>query len=221
MKTIEAELIIFDLDGTLIDSSSDVAYAANRTLKSMGYGGFDVERIKEDVGWGVKVLLERLMPQELPERIMEARRCFLGFYGEHLVVDTYLYPGVEETITRFAALGKKMAIVTNKPEALTLRLLDTMKIGGTSLRRYFPVVVGGDTLAVRKPSPEPVQAAITAAGGAQDAAVMVGDSPVDAEAGRGAGVFTIGVTYGFRGRHELTGFDMLLDRFSDLATVIK
>lgn len=221
MTTIKADIIIFDLDGTLIDSSSDIAYAANRTLERMGYDGFDIERIKEDIGWGVKVLLERLMPQEPPERIMEARRSFLEFYGEHLVVDTYLYPGVAETITQFARLGKKMAIVTNKPEGLTLRLLDEMKIGETNLRQYFPVVIGGDTLAVRKPSPEPVDAAIKATGGSIETAVMVGDSPVDAEAGKGAGIFTIGVTYGFRGRDELTGFDMLLDRFSDLKDVIR
>ncbi|OGQ55929.1 MAG: hypothetical protein A3J24_01120 [Deltaproteobacteria bacterium RIFCSPLOWO2_02_FULL_53_8] len=221
MKTIKAELIIFDLDGTLIDSSSDIAYAANRTLERMGYVKFDIEHIKENIGWGVKVLLERLMPQEPPERILEARRSFLEFYGSHLVVDTYLYSGVAETITRFAELGKKMAIVTNKPEGLTLRLLDEMKIGGASMRRYFPVVVGGDTLVVRKPSPEPIQAAIKAAGGAQGSSVMVGDSPIDAEAGHAAGIFTIGVTYGFRGQDELTGFDILLDRFSGLKDVIE
>lgn len=216
MKTIAADLIIFDLDGTLVDSSHDIAHAANRTLELMGYIGLDIERIKADIGWGVKVLLERLMPSEPPERIALARRSFLEFYGERLVKETTLYPGVRETLDGFAALGKKMAIVTNKPETLTRRLLDEM-----DLSRYFRAVVGGDTLAVRKPSPEPVQAAIKAAGGANEAAVMVGDSPVDAEAGLGAGIFTIGVTYGYRGKEELTGFDILLDSFSELKDVIR
>lgn len=221
MKTIKAEVIIFDLDGTLIDSSSDIAHAANRTLERMGYDTRDVERIKEDIGWGVKVLLERLMPLEPPERISEARRLFLEYYGGRLVVDTHLYPGVEETLTQFAKAGKKMAIVTNKPESLTLRLLDEMRLGDASLRQYFPVVVGGDTLANRKPSPEPVQAAMKATGATTQTAVMIGDSPIDAEAGRAAGIFTIGLTYGFRGKDELTGFNLLLDRFSDLKDVIK
>jgi len=216
VRIIAADLILFDLDGTLVDSSHDIAHAANHTLEHMGYARRDIEAIKADIGWGVKVLLERLMPDEPPERINHARRSFLDFYGERLVVETVLYPGVRQTLDGFVAAGKKMAVVTNKPEALSRRLLDEL-----DLSRYFKAVVGGDTLTVRKPSPEPVRTAIQAAGGVKESAVMVGDSPVDAEAGAGAGVATIGVTYGYRGREELTGFDILLDGFSELKDVIK
>ncbi|MBI5562503.1 MAG: HAD-IA family hydrolase [Deltaproteobacteria bacterium] len=216
MKSIEAGFIIFDLDGTLIDSSSDIAWAANRTLEVMGYPALDVGRIKEDIGWGVKTLLERLMPGETAERIAGARMLFLEFYGSHLVVETHLYPGVADTIRRLCAMGKLMAVVTNKPETLTLRILEEV-----GLKAYLPYVVGGDTLPTRKPSPEPVEAVIRAAGMTKAVSVIVGDSPMDAEAGRAAGISAIGVTYGFRGVRELTGFDALVDAFAELKDVIR
>lgn len=216
MKTIEAGLIIFDLDGTLMDSSVDIAWAANRTLERMGYASLGVERIKEDIGWGVKTLLERLMPLEPPDRISAARADFLEFYGRHLVVDTYLYPEVEETLRHFSSIAKRMAVVTNKPETLSRRALQETGIAG-----YFASVVGGDSLPTRKPSPEPIEAVIKAAGARKTDVVMVGDSPMDAEAAKAAGIAVVGVTYGFRGRHELTGFDMLVDRFGELKFLIK
>lgn len=216
MKTIEAGLIIFDLDGTLIDSSADIAWAANRTLERMGYEPFGVERIKEDIGWGVRTLLERLMPLEPPDRISAARADFLEFYGKHLVVDTYLYPEVEDTLRYFSSIAKRMAVVTNKPETLSRRALQELGIAV-----YFASVVGGDSLPTRKPSPEPVEAVIKAARARKTDVVMVGDSPIDAEAAKAAGIAVIGVTYGFRGIEELTGFDMLVDRFGELKFLIK
>lgn len=213
-----AELIIFDLDGTLIDSSRDIAWSANETLKAMGRAQMEPRKIIAAIGWGVTMLLEQLMPGEGPETIGRAREKFLGFYGAHLTVDTTVYPGVIETVGHFAGLGKKMAVVTNKPEALAIRALE--KLG---FDEYFVMVVGGDTLEERKPSPAPLLKVMEELGKAPSRTVMVGDSPVDSEAGIKAGVRTIAVTYGFRPVSELqgAGFTAMVGSFPELKELIK
>lgn len=216
-KEIGADLIIFDLDGTLIDSSEDIAWATNKTLNAFGYAGLGIEAIKENVGWGVKSLLEKLMPDALPERITEARDRFLYFYGKHLVVKTYVYPGVEDTLRHFKSLDKLMAVVTNKPEGLAERILKELGLSG-----YFMSVVGGDSFSNRKPHPEPVEKVLGLSGMKPEKAVIVGDSPIDCETGKRAGTSTIGVTYGFRGKLELEEAccDVIIDSFSELKNVV-
>lgn len=210
---LRGDLVIFDLDGTLIDSSRDIAWSANMVLYSMGYDRLDMEVIKESIGWGVKNLLEKLMPEETPESIDAARLKFLAFYGGHLVVETTIYPGVVEIMEYLKAGGRKMAIVTNKPHALSVAILDELR-----LSRYFSAVLGGDSLPNRKPHPEPVMKVLSLLGVAPSASVIVGDSPVDCEAGRSARVGTVGVTYGFRGREELegAGCDFIIDSILEL-----
>jgi len=217
MNGITADLIIFDLDGTLIDSSQDIAWCANRTLESMGYTGKDPAEIVGHIGWGVKPLLEKLMPEESPERITEARLKFLAVYGEHLVVETTLYPGVVDVLDQFTRAGKKLAVVTNKPEGLAAGILEVMKLDG-----YFRLVLGGDSLPNRKPHPEPIEKAIKELGASPDRTIVVGDSPVDCEAAKGAGAYAIGAAYGFRGKDELVaaGCDIIIDDFSSLKSVI-
>lgn len=217
-STIDAGLIIFDLDGTLIDSSTDIARAANMTLRAIGYVEQDMESIKGNIGWGVKVLLERLMPREGPGRIEEARRKFLDFYGESLVVDTTPYPGVRKTLNHFKEMGKTMAVVTNKPVRFAERILEALDLGG-----FFVMVIGGDSFTYRKPHPEPIEKVVSALGAAPDKTVLIGDSPIDCEAGRGAGVNIVGVSYGFRGTQDLrlAGCSIIVDEFQDLMDVIR
>jgi phosphoglycolate phosphatase len=217
MNGITADLIIFDLDGTLIDSSQDIAWCANRTLEAMGYGAKNPSEIVGHIGWGVKPLLEKLMPDETPEKITEARLKFLEIYGEHLVVETTLYPGVVEVLERFSSQGKKLAVVTNKPEGLAAGILEVLKLNG-----YFRLLLGGDSLPNRKPHPEPIEKAIKELGSAPDRTIVVGDSPVDCEAAKGAGAYAIGAAYGFRGRGELVaaGCDIIIDDFASLKSVI-
>ncbi len=210
---LQTDLIIFDLDGTLIDSSEDIAWAANRTLEAFGYGRRPIPAIKEHIGWGVKPLLEKLMPDEGAETITEARERFLEFYGDHLLVDTVMYQGVEETLRHFTGLDKLMAIITNKPVGLTKRILDDLGIAP-----HFKMVLGGDSLVNKKPHPEPVEKTLKVLGVEPSRTVIVGDSPVDCEAGKAAGTNTIGVSYGFRGRRELldAGCGLIIDRFPEL-----
>ena len=215
---MDSELIIFDLDGTLIDSSDDIAWAANMTLVYMGYNEMDLDAIKEGIGWGVKTLLQKLMPQEGPERIDDARVKFLEYYWDHLTVNTILYPGVRETIDYFKDHDKKMAIVTNKPIKFTEKILNEL-----ALKDFFLMVLGGDSLMNRKPDPEPVEKVISTLGVTKGKTVFVGDSKVDGETGKRAGIFTIGVEYGFSGRKELeeAGFDIIISEFPELTRILK
>lgn len=213
----KTELIIFDLDGTLIDSSDDIAWAANKTLLYMGKSEREIEVIKENIGWGVKVLIERLMPGEDERRIRTARGKFLEYYWEHLNVKTFLYPGVLDTLKYLKGIDKILAIVTNKQIKYTERIIEELAI-----KNLFDMVLGGDSLTNRKPHPEPVEKIIAALAVQKEMAVFVGDSPVDCEAGKGAGIFTIGVEYGFRDKEDLisAGFDLLIKEFSELRDII-
>lgn len=213
----KADLVIFDLDGTLIDSSDDIAWAANKSLAFMGYGEKDTEVIKESIGWGVKTLLERLMPGEGEEGIHTARGKFIEYYWEHLNVKTTLYPGVLDTLKYLKGVNKKMAIVTNKQIKFSEKILEELAI-----REMFDMVLGGDSLANRKPHPEPVENVISTLSADKEKTVIVGDSPADCEAGKGAGIFTIGVEYGFRHKSDLiaAGFDILIKDIAELKEII-
>lgn len=218
MQGRETELILFDLDGTLIDSSEDIAWAANKTLLCMGYKEQGPEAVKEGIGWGVKTLLERLMPDEGAERIREARERFLEYYWDHLNVKTFLYPGVLETLDHFKRLNKKMAVVTNKPIRFTERLLEEL-----ALKEFFMMALGGDSLPNRKPHPEPVEKVIGVLSAQRERTVFVGDSPIDCESGKRAGIATIGVMYGFRATEELeqAGFDLLIKNLTELKDILR
>lgn len=217
-KKMDAELIVFDLDGTLIDSSRDIAWSANETLRAMGYPEKDPDTIVDAIGWGVKTLLERLMPGEGPEGVRRARVKFLELYGGHLTVDTAPYPGVMDTVGHFKGLGKKMAVVTNKPEGLARRVIDELGLGA-----YFLMLIGGDTLPVRKPDPEPLLRVVRELCSDAASTVMVGDSPIDCETGHNAGIRTIAVSYGFRSSRELedAGCHAMVGSFPELREIIR
>lgn len=227
---LKKDLLIFDLDGTLIDSSLDIARAANMTLKDLGYPTETAEHIKNHIGWGVVPLLKGLMPALKDEddiSIKKARDVFLAHYAEHLIIDTVFYPGVLEALRDFKAMGKTLAIVTNKPMALTERIVEEL-----ALTELFAMVVGGDTYANKKPHPEPIERVIEALGFEPSQVVFIGDSAVDVEAakrvslsasaGATGGVEVIGAVYGFRSAKELrgSGCEILVDSFSELACII-
>ncbi len=214
---MDKELIIFDLDGTLIDSSSDIAWVTNRLLSETGRDEMDEDDIKACIGWGVKMLLEQVMPGESPEAIDKARLRFLQIYDHHLVVDTTLYEGVLDALRIFKEKGKTLAIVSNKPVRLTEDILCEFGI-----REHFGCVLGGDSMKVRKPSPEPLIHVMKELSCTPEASVMVGDSPVDCEAGKAAGTATIGALYGFRPEEELrrAAPDILVKDFNELTRIL-
>ncbi len=215
---VKVDLIIFDLDGTLIDSSSDIIWSANKTLLYMGYRERRPEEIKKCIGWGVKRLLEQLMPEEDEDAIEGARNKFLEYYWDHLTVETILYPGVRETMEFLRSRNKKIALVTNKPLRFTERILQDL-----SISPFFSIIIGGDSLPNRKPHPEPALKVLETLNVSPPEGMMVGDSPVDCETGRGAGMKTVGVTYGFRDRETLiqAGFDFIIDDLRMLIDIIQ
>jgi len=210
---MEKQLFVFDLDGTLIDSSGDIAVAANRTLESFGCLPMPKEAIKDDIGWGVNMLLKKLMPGIDGLDLDEARKRFLAFYGEGLIVETRLYPGVMDTLLILRKKGKKMAILTNKPEALSRRIIKAF-----SLCDVFFNITGGDTFLERKPHPAPLLRIMEEATTAPSETVFVGDSPIDCRTGSAAGVLTVGVSYGFRPVEELktNDCDIIISKFECL-----
>jgi len=213
---MERELFVFDLDGTLIDSSGDIAHAANRVLESYGREPMEKEAIKEKIGWGVNMLLAQLMPGLDEARLQEARSRFLAYYGERLMVETRLYEGVRETLLAFRQRGRRMAVLTNKPEGLSRRIIAEL-----DLEDLFLDIVGGDTFAERKPDPTPLIHIMREAGAGPGATVIVGDSPIDCETGRRAGTFTVGVSYGFRHVEELreASCGTIIDEFRALGEI--
>jgi phosphoglycolate phosphatase len=225
---LKPELVIFDLDGTLIDSSDDIAVAANKMLLELGLAEMTHDEIKARIGWGVRFLLERLLPapkesldaaseREYEDGIAKARDIFIGYYGDNLTTKTRPYHGAVETLDYLMALNKKMAIVTNKPIDFTTRILEDL-----GLSRYFTPVLGGDSLVNRKPHPEPLLEAMKRLDVAPSMTVMVGDSSIDCLAARDAGVEVIGAAYGFRGREGLSdqGCIEIVDCISELQHLI-
>ncbi len=212
------ELVIFDLDGTLIDSRDDIARAVNTTFVEMGYGEVDRDTIRDNIGWGVRALLERLLPCEDEATLERARGLFLEHYSENLVVDTHLYEGVVPTLRGLKERGKTLALVTNKPLGLSERIMD-----GFAIREYFTVILGGDSVRNKKPHPEPIIRVMRQTGFGPASTIYVGDTGADMDASRGAGVDFIAVAYGFADIEELLrrGCKQVVQRIDELLQVIR
>ncbi|MBI5180552.1 MAG: HAD-IA family hydrolase [Nitrospirae bacterium] len=209
------ELIIFDLDGTLIDSRIDIANSVNYTLKQLGLSPLDEKIILGYIGDGVRSLIERaLLPSNL-NLFEKGLSTFLAYYSEHLLDNTFFFPGVTETLKFFA--DKKMAVISNKLEVLSI---NTLK--GLGIFSFFKSVVGGDSLEKKKPAPEPVLKVLNDLNVAKEKAIIVGDSYVDIEAGKGAQIMTCGVTYGFKSRDAILKAepDFMIDHLIELKEII-
>ncbi len=186
----EFGLILWDLDGTLVDSRTDLVEATNVAMRALGYPTVPFDRFSQMVGQGVRHLVTSALPPGAdPETVEEAIEIFLVWYRRHLADTTRFYPGLREGIARSKALH---AVVSNKREDLCRSLL--ARLGTSDL---FVRIVGGDTCPERKPHPAPLLAAMEGLGIARERVLMVGDSAVDIEAGKLAGVTTWGVLWGF------------------------
>lgn len=217
---MRATTIIFDVDGTLVDSAADIHSALNYGLALAGCEGIDFESSLRLVSLGLERTLEKiLMDRSCSPESQELDRVKLecaAYYDAHLMEQTRLYAGVKETLEVFRRAGAMLGICTNKRPEPTRRLLSALGIGG-----HFGVVVARGTLPQNKPHPAPLLAAIRALGGQRDGAAMVGDSLVDIECARAAGVAAIAVTYGYSDRpvSEL-GADQIVNHFSELFSVL-
>lgn len=209
-------LLVFDLDGTLVDSKVDLANSVNYSLRSFGFPSLPNETVYSYVGNGASMLIQRSLGPDGREILPRVLQTFLAHYREHLLDTTVPYPGVVESLSGQGG-PFEMAVLTNKPIDMTRAILD-----GLSLSRYFLDVRGGDSFGSKKPDPEGLLQIMRKRRALPGETLMVGDSANDILAGQGAGVATCGVTYGL----GTAGFadhspDFTIDRFPELFTRIR
>jgi len=189
--------LIFDLDGTLVDTKVDLAAATNQMLASFGLPQLSVQQVADSVGHGARVLVERALGQAHQHLVADGFAIFMEYYAAHLLDHTQIYKGIEALLAATHARGIPLTVLTNKPEAPSRALL-----AGLSLGAYFTAIVGADTLPTKKPDPQGVFYLQRLTGVDLNKTLLIGDSRVDCETGRAAGVMTCGVTWGF-GAKEL------------------
>jgi phosphoglycolate phosphatase len=208
------DLLIFDLDGTLIDSKLDLAHAVNAARAHMGLGPIENEIVYSYVGNGAPVLIRRALgPDASQSEVQRALDYFLAYYREHMLDYTVLYPGVRESLDRLLEARVQMAVLTNKPVRISQAILDGLGVGGHFLRIY-----GGNSFEQKKPSPVGVEKLMGESGIGRDRTMVVGDSSVDVQTARNANVKVCGVTYGFQPEtFQEYPPDILVDRMEELA----
>jgi len=200
---LAVKLVLFDLDGTVVDSAPDLAHAANLMLQELGRTEQPANRIAAWIGDGMIRLVKRALTGEIngePDPALFARglASFKAHYAAHLAVRTQPYPGVVDVLEQLSLQGFVLGCVTNKLETFTRALLEQL-----DLARYFRVVVAGDTVPARKPDPLPLRHACEQVRGRAERAVLVGDSANDVLAARAAGMHCIAVTYGYSQGRDL------------------
>jgi phosphoglycolate phosphatase len=210
------KLFLFDLDGTLIDSRADIALSVNLALARMQLGPLEPATVVRFVGDGVESLMVRALTETVgaqPDSQMlgEAVNLLMEEYGRHLTDSTTIYPGVQHALQKLS--WGSYGVVSNKPESLSRRVLAML-----GLAPRFCIILGGDSLPTRKPHPEPLLRAMKSCGASPQETVMIGDSPTDIQAGKGAGVLTCGFSGGFRSAQELleAGCDILVSNMAEL-----
>ncbi|WP_135080506.1 phosphoglycolate phosphatase [Terasakiella sp. SH-1] len=218
---MKPKAIIFDLDGTLIDSAPDLRTACNKLLTQYGRRLISIDETMTFVGNGAPKLIERAFratgTEATSEDIPKLTQEFLQFYDGHEADETCLYEGGEETLASLQNKGYRLALCTNKPKQPTLNLLGDLKIAD-----HFELVVGGDELERKKPDPQMIHFVLNEMGLEAGDAIMIGDSSNDIEAAKNANMRNIAVSYGYRKVPvEDLGADHVVDHISDIVAIIE
>jgi phosphoglycolate phosphatase len=214
LYTERYDLFVFDLDGTLADTREDIAASVNHALSALGRPLCDLETVTRNVGNGVAVLLRRSLGAEAPEELIaEGLRIFLEHYSVHCLDRSVLYPGASDTVEWLAASGKKLTVLSNKPTAMSIFILE-----GLGIAKHFARIDGGDRYPLKKPDPGGLLATMAALGAGPDRTLMVGDSAVDLATARAAGTPAAGVLWGFKPEEVRTEPppEHLLERMEEL-----
>jgi len=214
-RFLAVRALIFDLDGTLIDSKSDLIRSVNAMLQELRRPQLAAETISGYIGHGAPQLVARALGGTATEEELKfALQFFLAYYEDHKMDSTCAYPEVAETLQRLRHLP--MAVLTNKPTRISVRILNAL-----GLAHYFRVVYGGNSFETKKPDPFGAVTILRELGVAPSEALLVGDSEVDVQTARNAGTLAAAVNYGFgvhdRGAHPA---DLYLDRFAELVNFI-
>ncbi|WP_026380463.1 phosphoglycolate phosphatase [Afifella pfennigii] len=213
--------ILFDLDGTLVDSVPDLAGALNALLEAESLDPLSEGEVRKMVGDGVERLVERGLAARgrklAGEELEGFTRLFLSLYEPRATLKTRLFPGVAETLESLAGEDIRLAVLTNKPAEATRLILEGLKV-----ERFFSVVIGGDSGLPKKPDPAVVFRALKELGVAAEEALLVGDSPADIGAARAAGLAVIAVSYGYTAipPAEL-GADQVVDELGEIVSAIR
>jgi phosphoglycolate phosphatase len=186
------EHVVFDLDGTLIDSRVDIAAAMNHVLGTLGLPAIPQTTLTGYVGDGARALVERALGPAHQDFLPRALELFMARYGAHLLDTTRPYPGIPDALAAIARSGVALSVLTNKPVAMSRAILD-----GLGLAPHFVAVLGGDSLPVKKPDPAGVQHLRHLTGTAPERTLLVGDSAIDVRTARAAQSPSCGVTWGF------------------------
>ncbi|AOT08697.1 phosphoglycolate phosphatase [Pseudoalteromonas luteoviolacea] len=220
MKFINKDVLLFDLDGTLIDSVPDLALSLNQMLNALDMKPFPTDTIRSWVGNGAAVLTKRALSgsidinPDLDETYVEkALSIFLSYYEQNVCVETTLYPNVKNTLASLHSGGYRLVIVTNKPEQFVRPILKHL-----GLNDFFEMVVGGDSLPKRKPDPMQLTYVCETLGVTPSSCLMVGDSKNDIFAATAADMQSIGLTYGYNHGEDINshGASLVLDDFADI-----
>jgi len=212
--------LLFDLDGTLADTAGDLCETMNVILMRHGRNRVPEARVRHLVGGGARLLMQRGFVEtgaaateaQLDQLFLE----FIDYYSAHIADHTKLWPGVEALLMRLADEGVGLAVCTNKVEQLARQLLSELRID-----RYFPVVIGGDTLPVKKPDPEHLFEAVRLLGGERASTIMVGDSEADIDAAINARMSSICVSFGYsRLPVSELGADVVIDHFDEFPAAL-
>lgn len=222
MELSRVRALLFDLDGTLVDSVPDLATAVDAMLAELNRAPAGEARVREWIGNGAQRLVKRALTNDMdaepdPALFGLAMPRFLAHYEAHLCEQTQPYPGVREALMRLRRTGYALGVVTNKPERFIAPLLEAL-----AMRQDFAVIVGGDTLSHRKPHPAPLLHAAERLGQPAGATLMVGDSRNDVEAARRAGMPVVCVPYGYNHGEDirLAAPDAVVADLTELANLL-
>lgn len=212
--------VVFDLDGTLIDTAPDLVLATNHVLETAGYQPVSSAIIRPFISYGSRVMIEKGIQQQgreiSPGQLDELFSRLIKFYGRNIAVESRPFPGLLDVLDTLRARGTTMAICTNKREDMARRLMEELE-----MTLYFSAITGRDTFPMCKPDPEHLFGAIRLAGGEPDSTVMVGDSSTDHATAKAAGIPIIGVTFGYTDVPvtELD-CDATIEHYSDFLTAL-
>ena len=209
-------VLIFDLDGTLVDSKKDLALSVNYVRSTFGLSALREEEIAEFIGDGAQMLIQRALGSAASASdVQSGLQLFLSYYREHMLDESALYPGVGETLSRLADC--RLAVLTNKPVRFSRLMLE-----GLGILDRFAAVYGGNSFGRKKPDPIGIFQILSDTGGTADDTWMIGDSAVDVLTGRGAGVKTCGVSWGYAtDTFTETPPDFLIHRMEDLVALVR
>jgi phosphoglycolate phosphatase len=218
------KLAVFDLDGTLIDSRLDLVHSVNAALRHIGRPELPDEVIASYVGDGAPILIQRALGGEVVDEALVRKGLgfFLSYYREHKLDHTTVYAGIEDALSAIqhssnggSPAARKMAVLTNKPVIPSRAIVEALGLGP-----FFTHIYGGNSFATKKPDPEGARMLLEETGVLPEHAAIIGDSHVDIRTGRNAGLWTVGVTYGFA-PHTLGECppDILVDSPQELAEV--